>query len=87
LKVAALGEAGARRLLREGAIGAGVLASIPRRAQPTLPALFDAKGRLIGLPVFSSWAYGRDRSDADSLAVEARFAPALPLVGPGFMLV
>lgn len=85
--VGALGESGARRLLRDRTAEAGLLMGIPRRARPTLPALFDAEGRLIGLPIYPFDAYGRGRSDADSLAVEARFAPALPLVGPGFMLV
>lgn len=85
LSVGPLGESAARLLLnREG--DSSPLASVPRRARSTLPALFDANGRLVGLPAYSG-SCGRNRSDADSLPVDARFAPALPLVGPGFMLV
>jgi tRNA(Ile)-lysidine synthase len=90
--VGALGEAGARLLLKdEKSEFAHALAGLPRRVRPTLPALLDGDGRVITLADFVyGGSYGRAGAGADSLAagnpkLEAVFAPSLPLVGPGFM--
>jgi tRNA(Ile)-lysidine synthase len=90
--VGALGEAGARNVLKdEKSEFAHALGSLPRRVRPTLPALLDDHGRVIAAADFIyGGSYGRAGAGADSLAagipkLEAVFAPSLPLVGPGFM--
>jgi tRNA(Ile)-lysidine synthase len=90
--VGALGEAGARDLLKnEKSEFAHALGGLPRRVRSTLPALLDDNGRVITPADFIyGGSYGRAGAGADSLAagnpkLEAVFAPSLPLVGPGFM--
>lgn len=88
--IGALGAAGARRVIAEANTSAARhLAALPRRVRATVPALLDRANRPLALANFDfSAAYGRTGAGADSLAsghwsLDARFAPPLPLVGPG----
>jgi len=90
LVIAALGEAGARRVATRTTANAGrVLAVLPRRVRATLPALFNDAGRLIQIAEFGfAGGYGRAGGGADSLGgghwtFVSHFSPSLPLVGPG----